>query len=162
MSDFSYLPLPDDVKAYGESLEYSKERSANELWGDLAFGGDGFFMVNQFASNGGEAYLYYFEKGPSSDTQTLDAAHGLELFYLFDNIVPFWPWKKIDDEIRDTMLKDWTDIAKYGKPRSDWQKFDPNNPKAMHYGQRIEFKTPEKLSLYKSLEKVYLEEGKNF
>ena len=162
MSDFSYLPLPDDVKAYGESLEYSKERSANELWGDLAFGGDGFFMVNQFASNGGEAYLYYFEKGPSSDTQTLDAAHGLELFYLFDNIVPFWPWKKIDDEIRDTMLKDWTDIAKYGKPRSEWQKFDPNNPKAMHYGQRIEFKTPEKLSLYKSLEKVYLEEGKNF
>ena len=60
------------------------------------------------------------------------------------------------------MLRDWTDIAKYGKPRSEWQKFDPNNPKAMHYGQRIEFKTPEKLFLYKSLEKVYLEEGKNF
>ena len=46
--------------------------------------------------------------------------------------------------------------------QEEWQKFDPNNPKAMHYGQRIEFKTPEKLSLYKSLEKVYLEEGKNF
>ena len=29
-------------------------------------------------------------------------------------------------------------------------------------GRELNSRTPEKLSLYKSLEKVYLEEGKNF
>jgi hypothetical protein len=60
------------------------------------------------------------------------------------------------------MIKDWANIAKYGKPKSNWDKFDPRDPKAMHFGNEIQFKELQKIDLYQDLEKVYLKEGENF
>jgi hypothetical protein len=60
------------------------------------------------------------------------------------------------------MIKDWANIAKYGKPKSNWGKFDPRNPKAMHFGNEIQFKELQKINLYQDLEKVYLREGKKY
>ena len=161
-SDFSFIPLPNEVKQYAENLNYSSLRAAKELYGDLSFGGDGYFMASQYAKNGGDTYLYYFEKKPSSENQTLDATHGLELFYLFQSPIPFWPWNYKDIRVSRVMIKDWASIAKYGKPKSKWDKFDPSNPQALHYGDEIEFKELQKIDLYRDLERVYLREGKNY
>lgn len=161
-SDFSFIPLPNEVKQYAENLDYSSLRAAKELYGDLSFGGDGYFMASQYAKNGGDTYLYYFEKTPSSENQTLDATHGLELFYLFKSPIPFWPWNYKDIRVSRVMIKDWANIAKYGKPKSNWDKFDPGDPKAMHFGNEIQFKELQKIDLYQDLEKVYLKEGENF
>ena len=60
------------------------------------------------------------------------------------------------------MIEDWASIAKYGKPKSKWDKFDPSNPQALHYGDEIEFKELQKIDLYRDLERVYLREGKNY
>ena len=60
------------------------------------------------------------------------------------------------------MLKDWTDIAKTGKPSDQWLPFNPTQPKAMHYGTPSEYKFIEKLALYQFLETIYLQEGARF
>ena len=81
--------------------------------------------------------MYFFSRSVPSERQTLGATHALEIAYLFGSFFPFVAKNAWDEELSEIMVTDWTDFAKYGKPKGNWPKFSPSKPIAKIYGDKV-------------------------
>ncbi len=70
------------------------------------------------------------------------AYHGVELPYVFGHLEYLdWPWGEYDLALRDAVSSFWVNFARTGDPNSgelpQWTAFDPAQPSAMRFGERI-------------------------
>ncbi len=101
-------------------------------------------LASKDASN--KVYVYQFAKAPPfpsiSDQAGWGASHGSELSYVFGNLDQYnWDWSEADYHLSASMVKYWTNFAKYGDPNGkglpQWQEFSEDNPKALYLDKNI-------------------------
>ncbi len=113
-------------------------RAAEQLMGDTLFGRHAFYMAQRHQAAGHPAYLYFYERRPPSETQTLGATHALEISHVFGGLIPLWPTDERDDELQAQMQGYWSEFAKSGDPNRDdlpdWIAFDDLDPLEMAFG----------------------------
>ena len=84
------------------------------------------------------AYLYFYERTPPSDSQTIGASHALELNHIFGGLIPFWPQDARDDELKAQMQRYWAVFARTGNPNHQdlpqWEQFNDLAPQEMNFG----------------------------
>ncbi|WP_194972611.1 carboxylesterase/lipase family protein [Aquiflexum lacus] len=119
----------------------------------VSFQGDIRFKWNMWtwaklASNDAtnKVYVYQFAKAPpfpsDSDQAGWGASHGSDLSYVFGNLDQYsWEWSQEDYQLSASMVKYWTNFAKYGDPNGkelpQWQEFSEDSPKALNLDKKI-------------------------
>ncbi|CRL03418.1 CLUMA_CG016445, isoform A [Clunio marinus] len=80
------------------------------------------------------------------------ACHSDDLYYLFDTIIPYWPWPSSEVEeartVRDRVVRLWTNFAKYGNPtpntdnlvNQNWPPFDQTTRTYLEIGKELTVK----------------------
>ena len=129
--------VPEELREYEKNLGLDRYNAAAQIWGDIYFGGPAYFAAQKRSEDGLETYLYFFSRSVPSEKQTLDANHALDIAYLFGSFFPFVARNAWDEELGNIMITDWTDFAKYGKPKENWPKFSPSKPIAKIYGDKV-------------------------
>jgi para-nitrobenzyl esterase len=129
--------VPEELREYEKNLGLDRYNAAAQIWGDIYFGGPAYFAAQKRSEDGLETYLYFFSRSVPSEKQTLDATHALDIAYLFGSFFPFVARNAWDEELGNIMITDWTDFAKYGKPKENWPKFSPSKPIAKIYGDKV-------------------------
>ena len=135
--DGSSSSVPEELREYEKTLGLDRYNAAAQIWGDIYFGGPAYFAAQKRSEDDLETYLYFFSRSVPSEKQTLDATHALELAYLFGSFFPFVAKDSWDEELSDIMVSDWTDFAKYGRPKVNWPKFSKSKPIAKIYGDEV-------------------------
>ena len=142
--DGAFEPIPDSVEGWDNYLnthipeladDYAVEHSSElqnahfRLLGDALFGRHAYYTAENHHKAGAPTWLYFFERAPASESQTIGATHALELQPLFNTYIPFWPKDERDDELAAEMASYWTNFAKAKDPNSEglpnWPGFDP-------------------------------------
>lgn len=120
--------------------------AAEQLMGDSWFGRHAYYMAQRHSRGQSPTYLYFYERRPASDNETIGATHALELNPLFGGFIPFWPTDARDDELVEQMQSYWSNFAKTGNPNSAalpaWAEFDPLNPQEMALGHERSYSRP--------------------
>lgn len=120
--------------------------AAEQLMGDSWFGRHAYYMAQRHSGGQNPTYLYFYERRPASDNETIGATHALELNPLFGGFIPFWPTDTRDDELVEQMQSYWSNFAKTGNPNSaalpNWAEFDPLNPQEMALGHERSYSRP--------------------
>ncbi|MEM7077027.1 MAG: carboxylesterase family protein [Pseudomonadota bacterium] len=113
-------------------------KAAEQLMGDTWFGRHAFYMAHKHGASGLPAYLYFYERHPPTEAQTIGASHALELAHVFGGFIPMWPWDERDDELSSQMQTYWVNFAATGDPNRDglpaWPTFDGLAPQEMSFG----------------------------
>lgn len=113
-------------------------KAAEHLMGDALFGRHAFYMAQRHQAAGAPAYLYFYERRPPSETQTLGATHGLEISHVFGRFIPMMPKDERDDELQTQMQGYWAQFARTGSPNRDdlpkWVAFDDLEAQEMAFG----------------------------
>ena len=130
-------PVDQNQDVYGAAMA---------LMGDTWFGRHAYYMAQDHAAAGHPTYLYFYERHPPSENQTLGASHALELNHVFDGLLPGWPSDERDTELRSQMQGYWTNLAKTGNPNNKhlpaWQPFDTINTVEMALGHEQTYVRP--------------------
>jgi len=124
--------------------EYAVEQ-ASDLWdahfrllGDSLFGRHAYYTAENHVRTGTPTWLYFFERTPASDTQTIGATHALELQPVFNSYIPFWPKDARDEELAAQMGDYWTNFAKTKNPNGvglpQWPEFDITQTQELSLG----------------------------
>jgi len=128
----------DVASHYAVDQDRDVARAAEQLMGDSWFGRHAFYMAASHSESGHPTYLYFYERHPPSDKQTLGATHALELNHVFDGLIPGWPADERDDDLRDQMQGFWTAFAAQGDPNQDalpnWPRFEDLQAYEMNFG----------------------------
>ena len=136
-ADVPSSTVPEELREYEKNLGLDPYNAAAQIWGDIYFGGPAYFAAQKRSEDDLETYLYFFSRSVPSEKQTLDATHALDIAYLFGSFFPFVARNAWDEELGNIMITDWTDFAKYGKPKENWPKFSPSKPIAKIYGDKV-------------------------
>lgn len=82
-----------------------------------------------------KTYVYEFAWGSPAYNSLLDACHGIELGFVFDNITDMGFTKMLGNhppqQLATTVHKAWVDFATHGNP--GWDTYDPNNRVSMQF-----------------------------
>ena len=120
----------DQAKAVGANYAVDTDtqvvKAAEQLMGDTWFGRHAFYMAQKHSAAGHPTYLYFYERHPPSENQTIGASHALELSHVFGGFIPFWPTDERDEELGNQMQTYWTQFAASGNPNGA----ETNNPSA--------------------------------
>ena len=112
----------DNAEAVGVHYPVDRDvdvRHAGEvLMGDAWFGRHAFYMAQAHSEAGHPTYLYFYERRPPSDEQTIGASHALEISHVFGGLIPGWPWDERDDELQAEMQGYWATFAASGDPNT--------------------------------------------
>ncbi|WP_373524593.1 carboxylesterase/lipase family protein [Aquiflexum sp.] len=101
-------------------------------------------LASKDATN--KVYVYQFAKAPpfpgDSDQDGWGASHGSDLSYVFGNLDQYnYDWTEYDYHLSASMVKYWTNFAKYGDPNSkglpQWQEFSEDSPQALNLDKKI-------------------------
>ena len=135
----NFLDQAEDV-----ALQYSVDEdgdvvaNASMMMGDTWFGRHAYYMAERQQAIGAPAYLYFFERTPPAEGQTIGAGHAQELSPLFQSWLPFWPRNQRDDELEQEMQGYWTTFARNGNPNGAdlprWPEFDPLGARELAFG----------------------------
>lgn len=113
-------------------------KAAEQLMGDTLFGRHAFYMAQRHQAAGHPTYLYFYERRPPSETQTLGATHALEISHVFGELIPMWPTNERDKALQGQMQGYWSEFAKSGDPNRDdlpaWDAFDDLEALEMAFG----------------------------
>ena len=162
---------PDTVEGWDNYLnrhlpllagEYAVERRADlrgahfRLLGDAMFGRHAFYTAEHHHATGSPTWLYFFERAPASDSQTIGATHALELQPVFSSYIPFWPKDERDDELASQMGDYWTNFAKFKDPNGDglpqWPGFEPGLAQELALGHNTtEARAVDRKALYEGM-----------
>ncbi len=150
-----YLTAPDPGKADHEAL-----KAAISFQGDIRFAWN-MWTWAKFASmqDNNKVFFYQFAQSPPYPTDYLDGSgstHGSELFYVFGNFKSRdWSWTPDDILLSNTIVKYWTNFAKYGNPNSEelpqWPEFSIKSPNTLYLKSKI---TPSPLITKGSISKI--------
>ena len=123
---------------YAVDTDQQVSKAAQTLMGDTWFGRHAYYMAQSHAAAGHPTYLYFYERHPPSEQQTIGASHALELNHVFDGLIPGWPTDQRDDELRGQMQGYWSSFAKNGNPNDTtlpiWPNFDALNAQELALG----------------------------
>lgn len=122
------------------------QKAAEQLMGDTWFGRHAFYMAQMHSNAGHPAYLYFYERRPPTENQTIGASHALEISHVFGGFIPMWPTDERDDELGTQMQGYWTQFARTGDPNSDhlpdWTTFRDITPREMAFGHERSYSRP--------------------
>ncbi len=120
--------------------------AAEQLTGDSWFGRHAYYMAQRHSEAQNPTFLYFYERRPASDDETIGATHALELNPLFGGFIPFWPTDERDDELVEHMQGYWTNFAKTGDPNGSnlptWNAFDAFNAQELALGHERSYIRP--------------------
>lgn len=121
--------------------------AAERLMGDSWFGRHVYYMAQRHSAAKNPTFLYFYERRPASDDETIGASHALELNPLLGGFIPFWPTDARDDELVEHMQGYWSNFAKTGNPNGEdlppWTAFDALQPQEMALGhERSHYERP--------------------
>ena len=124
--------------AYTIDTDIDVPKAAERLMGDSWFGRHAFYMAQKHSAAGHPAYLYFYEREPPNENQTLGATHALEIAHVFGGFIPMWPWNERDDELSSEMQGLWTEFARTGDPNAadlpEWTRFQDLEAQEMVFG----------------------------
>lgn len=130
-------------------------RQGQRLMADAWFGRHAYFTAAQHANAGHATYLYFFQREPQSDTQTIGATHAVELQYVFGSFFSFWPVDQRDEELARQMTAYWTNFTRGGNPNSvklpEWPPFELDDPKEMSFGDETRWRTVSRGETYEAM-----------
>jgi len=110
-----------------------------------------------------KAYLYFFTRVPPTveGRPSRGATHTVELFYMFNNLLPGTPWTDVDKKLADTMSSYWVNFAATGNPNGkglpEWPVYKEKADQAMILGDTVSVGTgiqPAMLAFYDSYYKT--------
>ena len=130
---------------YQVDTNHDVVKAAEILMGDTWFGRHAYYMATAHAEAGHPSYLYFYERHPPSEHQTIGASHALELNHIFDGLIPGWPTDARDDELRAEMQQMWVSFAQTGNPnatQTEWATFNPVAPTEMVFGHERTYTRP--------------------
>ncbi len=131
---------------YGVDDDGDVNYAAEQLVADTWFGRHAFYMAQQHSAAGHPTYLYFYERRPPSDTQTIGASHALELNHVFGGFIPMWPSDDRDTQLTDEMQRYWTSFADTGVPGAhgipEWTPFDSLQSMEIVFGHEQTFGRP--------------------
>lgn len=120
--------------------------AAEQLMGDSWFGRHAYYMAQRHSDANNPTYLYFYERRPASDDETIGASHALELNPLFGGFIPFWPTDARDDELSEQMQRYWSNFAATGDPNGaglpTWAAFDELNAQELALGHDRSYSRP--------------------
>ncbi len=124
--------------AYRVDTDADVEKAAEQLMGDTWFGRHAFYMAQKHSAAGHPTYLYFYERQPPSEHQTIGASHALELNHVFGGFIPLWPTDARDNALQAEMQAYWTTFAETGDPNEahlpSWERFADLEPREMAFG----------------------------
>ncbi len=128
-------------RLYAVDTDRQVIKAAEQLMGDSWFGRHAFYMASDHSAAGHPTYLYFYERHPPAEGQTIGASHALELAHVFGGFIPFWPWDDRDDALVGEMQGYWTRFASTGNPNADgapdWPLFDEVTVNEMNFGHEV-------------------------
>ena len=136
------------ASAYPVEEQRQVVESAETLMTDTWFGRHAYYMAATHAQAGHPAYLYFYERAPASDTQTIGASHALEIGHVMGEgaFMPLWPTDERDAALSDEMRGGWAQFARTGNPNAaglpEWPVFSPVQPMELAYGHERTFPRP--------------------
>ena len=120
--------------------------AAEQLMGDSWFGRHAYYMAQRHSAANNPTYLYFYERRPASNDETIGASHALELNPLFGGFIPFWPTDARDDELSEQMQLYWRNFAATGDPNGvglpTWTAFDELNAQELALGHERSYSRP--------------------
>ena len=131
---------------YAVDQDDDVDAAAEQLTGDSWFGRHAYYMAQRHAEAKNPTFLYFYERRPASDEETIGATHALELNSLFGGFIPFWPRDERDDELVEHMQLYWTNFAKTGDPNGtdlpNWNPFHSLNSQELALGHKRTYSRP--------------------
>ena len=131
---------------YAVDQDDDVDAAAEQLTGDSWFGRHAYYMAQRHAEAKNPTFLYFYERRPASDEETIGATHALELNSLFGGFIPFWPRDERDDELVEHMQLYWTNFAKNGDPNGtdlpNWNPFHSLNSQELALGHKRTYSRP--------------------
>ena len=138
-----YGPFADRLLEAYPAAGGGVPKTARDLARDSAFGWHTWSWARLQSSRGkGKAFLYYFdqhpERAPGTPEADHGAPHGVDVPYVFENLVATnRPTADDDRRISDAMATYWTNFAKHGDPngagQSAWPAFSDASPVVMYF-----------------------------
>ena len=123
---------------YQVDLDTDVPRAAEQLMGDTWFGRHAFYMAQSHSAAGYPTYLYFYERHPPTENQTIGASHALEISHVFGGFIPMWPTDDRDDQLGSEMQRFWTTFARTGNPNAEglpaWGSFNDLEANEMAFG----------------------------
>ena len=145
--DAQFVEAADDVAMhYAVDQDQDVVAAAEQLMGDSWFGRHAYYMAQRHSAANNPTYLYFYERRPASNDETIGASHALELNPLFGGFIPFWPTDARDDELSEQMQLYWRNFAATGDPNGaglpTWTAFDELNAQELALGHERSYSRP--------------------
>ncbi|MGK0224431.1 MAG: para-nitrobenzyl esterase [Limisphaerales bacterium] len=151
----------DLAEIYGVDTHAEVPGAAAELMGDARFGRHAFYMAEFHSEKVENTFLYFYERTPPAEGQTIGAAHALELNHVFGPLIPGWPSDDRDQQLAHEMQSHWAKFAETGNPNAknslEWTPFDPSSPVEMAYGHdRSNSRSVDREKRYKAMHAQFI------
>lgn len=126
--------LKEEAEAIGD-----KSWAVSEVYNDIYFRLPAIKMAEAHSANGGNAYMYFWEK--PSDIPNMGACHAVELAYVLNNLEDtIYTGKPADPLIASKVQEMWVNFAKTGNPSAgdiEWKGYDASSRNTMVIGDEI-------------------------
>ena len=131
--------------------------ACSALYCDGRFGVKARLCARQMALVNQPAYLYFFTRVPPSRRQTVGAFHAVDIGFVFEKTIPFFPMDAQDQVISKSMADYWAQFAKAGDPNMDdlsqWPAFSDADQRNMVFGPKIGAVPVERAAEYDVMER---------
>lgn len=142
---------PEEKKSLSALIEEETKIVGDRSWAISKLYNDIFFrlpvikMAESHSANGGNVYVYLWEK--PSDIPNMGACHAVELSYVLNNLDDtIYTGKPADPVIASKAQEMWINFAKTGNPSTEdltWERFDKASRKVMVIGDKTYLKRDE-------------------
>ncbi len=126
--------IEEETKTVGD-----RSWAISELYNDVLFRLPAIRMAEAHSANGGNVYLYLWEK--ASDIPDMGACHAVELSYVLNNLDDtIYTGTPADPLIASKVQEMWINFAKTGNPSTDdltWERFDNASRNTMVIGDEF-------------------------
>lgn len=126
--------------AYPADNEKQALEASQDIFRDKSFGWPVWKWAELQSRHGeGTTYLYHFNQFPPAapGKPSYGAAHALDMFYVFKNLMPIMNWTGADRAISAAMSSYWINFIKTGNPNGAslprWQAWNNEKPAAMYF-----------------------------